>query len=48
MWPDNYLRYIKVSSHLFKLTDFQILGMSDLINILFHVSQFMDQIGSEN
>ena len=48
MWPDNYLRNIKVSSHLIILTDFQILGMSDLINILFHVPQFMDQIGSEN
>ena len=48
MWPDNYLCNIKVTSHLIILTDFQILGMSDFINILFQVPQFMDQIGSEN
>ena len=48
MWPDNCLRNIKVSYLLIILIDFQILGMSDLINILFHVPQFMDQIGSEN
>ena len=43
-----FWKIIKVSSHLIILTDFQILGMSDFINILFHVPQFMDQIGSEN
>ena len=47
MWPDNYLRYIKVSSHLIILTDIQILGMSDFIKILFHAPEFKDQIGSE-
>ena len=43
-----FWKIIKVSSHLIILTDFQILGMSNFINILFHVPQFMDQIGSEN
>ena len=43
-----FWKFIKVSSHLIILIDFQILGMSDLINIIFHVPQFMDQIGSEN
>ena len=47
MLPDNYLRYIKVSSHLIILTDIQILGMSDFIKILFHVPQFIDQIGTQ-
>ena len=43
-----FWKFIKVSSHLIILIDFQILRMSDFINILFHVPQFMDQIGSEN
>ena len=43
-----FWKFIKVSSHLIILSDFQILRMSDFINILFHVPQFMDQISSEN